>query len=93
MPTSATPTQSVPMDTDYGAFALTAMTPMSTDTETTTETIVPPRKKKKAATPPPRPRVENPNYQSTVEVDNDDNGIRNEVFETTSTTSSEQVDN
>ena len=93
MPTSATPTQSVPMDTDYGAFALTSMAPVSTDTETTTETIVPPRKKKKAAPPPPRPRVENPNYQSTVEVDTDDNGIRNEVFETTSTTSSEQNDN
>ena len=48
MPASDTPVQSVPLETDYGAFALTAMTPVQS--ETTDEIVLPPRKKKKVST-------------------------------------------
>ena len=48
VPASDTPIQSVPLETDYGAFALTAMTPVQS--ETTDEIVLPPRKKKKVYT-------------------------------------------
>ena len=87
-PRAPPPTQDVPLQTDFGAFALSGARVESADSSSlgsetveTSETMLPPRKKKKAPMPPARPRVENQNYESTNPIDTTDHGVANQLYQ------------
>ena len=87
-PRTPPPTQDVPLQTDFGAFALSGTKVESTDSSSlgsetveTSETILPSRKKKKAPAPPARPSIENQNYVSTNPIDTVDHGVANQLYQ------------